>query len=219
MVTRLPGLARLQDIGAAFYSGVCSRDEARAAVIDVISGQLQCSRVSLWRFDGTPGALRLLCLASKVTGGALVTSERSLLEAEYRDYFDALVRTGMYVGVDTMHDPHLQPVRELPVAERRAIDARRCVHRQRARVRHGVLRADRPLARMAGRRNPRPARARREAGLADGRGRRRSVVGLAFSADGADLAQAARALRAGENLTVPDVLALACLVSTMSCDS
>lgn len=112
MVTRLPGLARLQHIGAAFYGGTCSRDEARSDVIDVIAGQLQCSRVSLWRFDGTPGELRLLCLASKVTGAELVTSERSLLETEYRDYFDVLVRTGMYVGHDTMHDPHLLPMRE-----------------------------------------------------------------------------------------------------------
>lgn len=112
MVTRLPGLARLQDICAAFYAGGCSRDEARAAVIDVIAGQLRCSRVSVWRFDGTPGALRLLCLASTVTGAELVTSERSLLEAEYRDYFDGLVRTGMYVANDTMHDPHLQAMHE-----------------------------------------------------------------------------------------------------------
>jgi GAF domain-containing protein len=112
MVTRLPGLARLQEIGTAFYTGACSRDEARSAVIDVIAGQLQCSRVSLWRFDGTPGALTLLCLASKVTGGELVTSEHGLLETEYRDYFDVLVRTGMYVGHDAMHDPHLQPMRD-----------------------------------------------------------------------------------------------------------
>jgi GAF domain-containing protein len=112
MVAQLPGLARLQDIGTAFYAGSCSRDEARSAVIDVISDQLQCSRVSLWRFDGKPGALTLLCLASKVRGGELVTSERSLLETEYRDYFDVLVRTGMYVGHDTMHDPHLRPMRE-----------------------------------------------------------------------------------------------------------
>ena len=112
MVTRLPGLARLQQIGAAFYSGACSRDEARSAVIDVIAGHLQCSRVSLWRFDGAPGALTLLCLASQATGGVLVTSERSLIETEYRDYFDALVRTGMYVCHDATHDPHLQPMRE-----------------------------------------------------------------------------------------------------------
>ena len=112
MATRLPGLAHLQEIGAAFYAGARSRDEARSDVIDVIAGQVQCSRVSLWRFDGTPGALKLLCLASKVTGAELVTSEHSLHEAEYHDYFDALVRTGMYVGHDTMHDPHLQPMRE-----------------------------------------------------------------------------------------------------------
>ena len=112
MVTPLPGLARLQEIGTAFYSGAYSRDEARAAVINVISGQLQCSRVSLWRFDGMPGALSLLCLASKQTGAELVTTERSLLETEYRDYFDVLVRTGTYVCHDTAHDPHLQPMRD-----------------------------------------------------------------------------------------------------------
>ena len=112
MATHLPGLARLQEIGAAFYAGACSRDEARSDVIDVIAGHLRCSRVSLWRFDGTPDALKLLCLASKVTGAELVTSERSLDEAEYRDYFDVLARTGMYVGHDTMHDPHLRPMRE-----------------------------------------------------------------------------------------------------------
>ncbi|MEO8059234.1 MAG: GAF domain-containing protein [Burkholderiales bacterium] len=112
MATRLPGLARLQEIGAAFYTGTRSRDEARSDVVDVIAGQLKCSRVSLWRFDGTAGALRLLCLASKVSGGELVTSERSLHEAEYREYFDVLVRTGMYVSHDAMHDPHLRPMRE-----------------------------------------------------------------------------------------------------------
>lgn len=112
MVTRPIGLERLQRIGAAFYSGETSRDDARSAVIDLITGQLGCSRVSLWRFDGPPGALRLLCLASKVAGGELFTSEHSLLEAEYRDYFDMLVRTGMYVGNDALADPLLQPMRE-----------------------------------------------------------------------------------------------------------
>lgn len=111
MPNRLPGLKRLQEIGAAFYSGACSRDEARSALIDVIIDRLRCSRVSLWRFDGAPGALRLLCLASKVAGGELVTAERSLQEAEYREYFDVLGRTGMYVGNDTVHDPHLQAMR------------------------------------------------------------------------------------------------------------
>ena len=112
MASRFIGLARMQDIGTAFYAGERSRDESRSAVIDVITEHLGCSRVSLWRFDGEPGALRLLCLASKGVGGALVTSERSLIEAEYRDYFDALVRTGMYVSTDAMTDARLQPMRE-----------------------------------------------------------------------------------------------------------
>ncbi len=77
----------------------------------MIIEQLQCSRVSIWRFDGTPGALSLLCIASKVAGSELVTDERSLLETEYRDYFDVLVRTGVYVSHDTMADPCLAPMR------------------------------------------------------------------------------------------------------------
>lgn len=107
-----PEFARLQDLSADFYAGKTSRDDFRSGVIDVIMGRLQCSRVSLWRFDGYPGALTLLCVASKVAGGALVTTERRLLESEYHDYFDALVTTGTYVSGDAMNDPNLQPMRE-----------------------------------------------------------------------------------------------------------
>ncbi len=105
-------LARLQDISGAFYGGKTSRDEFRSEVIDVILGRLKCSRVSLWRFDGEPGALTLLCFASKLAGGELLTTERRLLESEYHDYFDALVTTGTYVSLDAMTDPNLQPMRE-----------------------------------------------------------------------------------------------------------
>ena len=102
---------RLQEIAAALYAGKSSRDEARAAVIDTIAGWLRCSRVSLWRFDGFPGSLTLLCFAAKATGGVLDTSVQRLHEAEYRNYFDALVQTGMFVSDDAMADPHLQPMR------------------------------------------------------------------------------------------------------------
>ena len=104
-------LAQLQDTANAFYIGKIDRDAARSAVIDVIVDRLACSRVSLWRFDSGADGLSLLCFASKVAGGALVTAESGLLESEYRDYFDALVHTGMYVSVDTMADPNLQPMR------------------------------------------------------------------------------------------------------------
>jgi GAF domain-containing protein len=81
-------------------------------VIDVVLRRLKCSRVSLWRFDGVPGSLCLLCFASKVAGQDLVTIESRLLEQEYGAYFDRMVCSGTYVSVDAMSDPHLQPMRD-----------------------------------------------------------------------------------------------------------
>ncbi|MEP7294787.1 MAG: GAF domain-containing protein [Burkholderiales bacterium] len=105
-------LSRLQEISGAFYAGKMARDDARSAVIDLIFARLRCSRVSLWRFDGVPGDLKLLCFASKREGGALDTLPAQLHEREYRDYFDALVHNGMFVSVDAMADPALEPMRE-----------------------------------------------------------------------------------------------------------
>ena len=104
-------LSQLQAITAAFYAGKTSRDEARSAVIDLIIGRLKCSRVSLWCFDGEPGSMSLLCVASKVAGQGLVTAESRLLEAEYAAYFDSLVNTGMCASDDALRDPALQPMR------------------------------------------------------------------------------------------------------------
>ena len=104
-------LVRLQEISATYLAGKFSRAGAHAAVIDVIIGRLQCSRVSLWRVDGAPGQLALLCFASKKTGAALVTRELRLPESEYRAYFGGLVRTGMYISDDAMADADLLPMR------------------------------------------------------------------------------------------------------------
>ena len=120
-------LAKLHDIGSTFYTGKIERDAARSAVIDAIVAKLGCTRVSLWRFDsGARGGLSLLCFASKRSGGELVTTEARLDEAEYRAYFDVLVRTGMYVCDDAMADPHLEPMRRnylLPNNVRSMLDA------------------------------------------------------------------------------------------------
>lgn len=105
-------LSALQDVSAAFYGGKITRDAARSAVIDVIAGRLNCSRVSLWRFEGEPGDLHLLCFASKRTGGALETAPSTLRQTEYRDYFDELVGMGMFRSDDAFADPVLQPMRE-----------------------------------------------------------------------------------------------------------
>jgi len=104
--------ARLQDITATFYGGGMSRDEARSAVIDVVRDRLGCQRVSLWKFEGTPGSLSLLCFASKGDGGELDTSERRLHETQYRDYFNALIERGVFVAPDAMGEPALRPMRE-----------------------------------------------------------------------------------------------------------
>lgn len=105
-------LARLQALSASFLAGTISRDEGRAGFIDIVQERLNCSRVSLWRFEGEPGSLELLCFASKRAGGELDTTPSSLRQVEYRAYFDDLVATGMYVSHDALADPALMPMRD-----------------------------------------------------------------------------------------------------------
>ncbi len=104
--------ALLQTISTDCVTGAISRDEARAAVIDVIINRTRCSRVSLWRFDGVHGELSLLCFAAKTATGELDTRESRLDQTEFRDYFDALVNQGVYASTDAMQDPNLQAMRE-----------------------------------------------------------------------------------------------------------
>jgi GAF domain-containing protein len=111
MTPQAQDASRLQDISAAFVSGKTSRNEARSAVIQLIFDRIACSRVSLWRFDGKPGELSLLCFASRAVGGELDTQERRLTEAEYRDYFNALINAGMYITHDAQAELPLQPMR------------------------------------------------------------------------------------------------------------
>lgn len=112
MTPQAQDATRLQEISSAFVAGKYSRNEARSAVIQLIFDRIRCSRVSLWRFDGAPGELSLLCFASRSVGGELDTLERRLGAAEYRDYFNTLVNSGMYVSHDAQSDPHLQPMRQ-----------------------------------------------------------------------------------------------------------
>ena len=104
--------AKLQSISANLVAGTITRDEARAAVIDVMLQRIRCSRVSLWRFDGHGGELSLMCFAAKTATGALCTDESHLAQAEFGEYFDILASQGVYASTDAMNDPHLQPMRE-----------------------------------------------------------------------------------------------------------
>lgn len=101
----------LQTISTQFVAGEITRDQARSAVIDRLLMRLQCSRVSLWRFDGAPAHLTMLCFAAKAVGGELVTDEERLDLPDYRHYFDALINRGAYVSNDTANDPNLQGMR------------------------------------------------------------------------------------------------------------
>lgn len=104
--------AKLQSISINLVAGNITRDEARAAVIDVMLQRIRCSRVSLWRFDGHGGTLSLMCFAAKTATGALCTDQSHLAQAEFGEYFDILASLGVYACTDAMNDPHLQPMRE-----------------------------------------------------------------------------------------------------------
>ena len=101
----------LQAISSQFTAGEITRDQARSAVMDCLMLRLQCSRVSLWRFDGEPHSLTMLCFAAKAVGGELVTDEERLDLADYRAYFNALINKGAYVSNDTLHDVNLHSMR------------------------------------------------------------------------------------------------------------
>ena len=104
--------AQMQAISVDFVSRKINRKQALSAFIDVIVQRNRCSRVSLWRFDGHADRLGLLCFAAKSAGGELVTEQSRLEQAEFRDYFGALVSEGVYVSNDALHDPHLQAMRD-----------------------------------------------------------------------------------------------------------
>jgi len=104
--------ARIGDILGAFYAGRTDRNVCRAAVIDLVLARIRCQRVSMWKFEGVPGRLNLLCFASKTADGALDTTERRLAQHEYRDYFNALIERGTFVSGDVLRDPALAAMRE-----------------------------------------------------------------------------------------------------------
>ena len=101
----------LQNVSSQLTAGDITRNQAYEAVIDLIMLRLACPRVSLWRFDGEPGSLAMLCFAAKTTGGELDVEEKRLQVPEFRDYFDALINQGTYASNDTFNDPNLQGIR------------------------------------------------------------------------------------------------------------
>lgn len=105
-------VSRLQELLSQFYAGRIDRNAARSGVIDIVMARVGCARVSMWKFDGDAGDLKLLCFAAKAAGGELDVTERRLEQDEYRDYFNALIERGIFISADAMHDPALQAMRE-----------------------------------------------------------------------------------------------------------
>ena len=105
--------ARLQKLFGDLYAERRTRPETQSAVFDVVLERLRCARVSMWKFDGSGDELTLLCFGSKTPGGAYDTSpDRRLRRDEYLHYFNGLVDSGIYMSIDAMNDPALQPMRE-----------------------------------------------------------------------------------------------------------
>ena len=104
--------ARIQETLGEFYAGRIDRRAVRSGVMDVILARIGCQRVSMWKFEGAPGRLSLLCFAAKTAGGELDAGETRLAQGEYRDYFNALIERGIFVSSDALAAPALQPMRE-----------------------------------------------------------------------------------------------------------
>jgi GAF domain-containing protein len=131
-------LQKLQQITSIFYAGKLERNEARAAVLDLILSQIKCSRISMWRFDEHAHSLRLLCLASKTPDAPLVLEKSWLNQSEYADYFDSLITAGVYASDDTLKDPNLLPMRDSYLAPHRILSVLDCAFMVNGRA-YGML--------------------------------------------------------------------------------
>jgi GAF domain-containing protein len=103
---------QLQAYLGEFYAGRLDRHAVRSVVMDLILARIGCQRVSMWKFEGAPGKLSLLCFAAKTAGGELDVGETRLAQSEYQDYFNALIERGIFVSSDAFNAPALQPMRE-----------------------------------------------------------------------------------------------------------
>ena len=111
MATQPSDLAPLQAIASAFSAGQISLWEATGEVLQALMDRLQCSRVSLWGFELEGGQRVLRCVAFKLAHQGLTCDATLLREDQYRDYFSALIRTGVFVADDMRNEPALAAMR------------------------------------------------------------------------------------------------------------
>ena len=111
--------ALLQALASAFSAGQTTMWETAAVALQALMDRVHCSRVSLWRFDLDRGTRALRCFVVKRTGEELVPDRTRLDEGQYRDYFAALVQTGVFVANDAIHEASLVAMRGAFLAEHR----------------------------------------------------------------------------------------------------
>lgn len=111
MATQPGDLAPLQAIASAFSAGQISLWEAAGEVLQTLMDRLQCSRVSLWGFELEGGQRALRCVLFKRAHEDLKCDATLLREDQYRDYFAALIRTGVFVTDDMRREPALAAMR------------------------------------------------------------------------------------------------------------
>ena len=111
MATPPGDLAPLQAIASAFSAGQIDLWEAAGEVLQALMDRLQCSRVSLWGFELEGGQRALRCVVFKRAHEDLKCDATLLHEDQYRDYFAALIRTGVFVADDMRKEPALAAMR------------------------------------------------------------------------------------------------------------
>ena len=109
--------ATLQALASAYSAGQTTMWEAAAAALQALMDRVHCSRVSLWRFDLDAGTRALRCVVVKRSGEALLRDHTRLAESQYRDYFAALIQTGVFVCNDASVEPSLAAMRGPYLAE------------------------------------------------------------------------------------------------------
>lgn len=100
-------LERLRQLGLALADGQLKRQAYHLAVLGLLRQRLACSRVSLWRFDGSAPALRLICRASLSEAGEDELLGQTLEQGQFQLYFAQLAREGVFACADTAQEPTL----------------------------------------------------------------------------------------------------------------
>ncbi|AKJ30401.1 GAF domain-containing protein [Caldimonas brevitalea] len=101
--------ARLQGHSSDLLAGRLSHDHYRALLCVELQRAFHCSRASLWRFGGrVPGDLSLTCTAVFDAQDGASEGGDTLQQGEYREYFETLLRHGVYACRDVLDDPHLR---------------------------------------------------------------------------------------------------------------